>query len=99
MFELLQPNVPAGPVHSQSDLFADPQIRHRGYFVDLEHPVMGTVPYNGMQAIMSKTPAWLRKASPTIGEDSFFVLEEILGYSPDRTGELVAAGAVEIMGD
>lgn len=99
VFELLQPNVPAGPVHSQSDLFADPQIRHRGYFVDLEHPVMGTVPYNGMQAIMSKTPAWLRKASPTVGEDSFFVLEEILGYSPDRTGELVAAGAVEIMGD
>ena len=48
---------------------------------------------------MSKTPAWLRKASPTVGEDSFFVLEEILGYSPDRTGELVAAGAVEIMGD
>ncbi len=99
VFELLQPAVPAGPVHDQSDLFTDPQIRYRGYFVDLEHSVMGQVPYNGMQATMSKTPGRLRKASPTIGEDSFYVLEEILGYSPDRAGELIAAGAVEIMGD
>ncbi len=99
IFDWLQPAVPAGPVHNQSDLFADPQIQHRGYFVELEHPVMGPVPYNGMQATMSNTPAWLRKASPTVGEDSFLVLEEILGYSPDRVGELVAAGAIEIMGD
>ena len=99
VFELLQPLVPAGPVHNQSDLFTDPQVQHRGYFVELEHSVMGPVPYNGMQAIMSRTPAWLRKASPTVGEDSFLVLEEILGYSPDRAGELIAAGAVEIMGD
>ncbi len=99
VFEMLQPDVPAGPVHNQSDLFTDPQVQHRGYFVELDHSVMGPVPYNGMQAIMSRTPAWLRKASPTVGEDSFFVLEEILGYSPDRAGELIAAGAVEIMGD
>ena len=96
VFQLLQPNVPAGPVHSQSDLYTDRQIIHRGYFVNLPHTVMGEVPFNGMQAIMSKTPAWLRKASPCIGEDSLEVLEGILGYSEDRVGELLAAEVVEI---
>lgn len=96
VFRLLQPHVPAGPVHNQSELYTDEQIEYRGYFVDLPHTVMGVVPYNGMQATMSKTPAWLRKASPTIGEDTIEVLEDILGYSPDRVGELLAQGAVEI---
>jgi crotonobetainyl-CoA:carnitine CoA-transferase CaiB-like acyl-CoA transferase len=96
LFAALQPHVPAGPVYSQSQLYLDPQIVHYGYFVDLPHTVMGTVPYNGMQAVLSKTPGRLRKASPCIGEDSILVLEEILGYSPDRVSGLIAEGAVEI---
>jgi len=96
LFRTLQPGVPAGPVYNQSQLYLDPQIVHRGYFVDLPHTVMGAVPYNGMQAVMSRTPGWLRKASPCIGEDSLQVLEDILGYPSDRVGELIAEGAVEI---
>ena len=48
--EALQPAVAAGPVHNQSALYDDPQISHLGYFEMLEHPVIGEVPYNGMQA-------------------------------------------------
>lgn len=98
LFRVLQPGVPAGPVYNQSQLYLDPQIAYRGYFVDLAHSVMGPVPYNGMQAVMSRTPGRLRKASPCIGEETVEVLEGILGYSSERVGELLAEGAVEITG-
>ena len=93
---LLQPEVAAAPVQSQSDLYEDPQVLYRGYFVELEHSVMGRVPYNGSQAVLSQTPALLSRASPCVGEDSLYVLEQLLGMDPAEVDQLVAAGVVEV---
>jgi len=95
---VLQPAVAAGPVHDQSALYTDPQIVHRGYFQVLGHTVMGEVPYNGMQAILSRTPARLSKAAPCVGEDSWTVLTEILGMDPDEVAVLIADEVVEMTG-
>lgn len=96
LMDRLQPTVPAGVVHDQSGLHADPQVAHRGYFVPLEHTEMGRVPYDGMQATLSRTPGGPRKAAPKVGEDTFHVLSELLGYSEEEVGDLIAAEAVEI---
>jgi benzylsuccinate CoA-transferase BbsF subunit len=96
LFALLQPRVAAAPVRAPGELLEDPQLRHRGYFPVLEHTVMGAVPYNGMQAILSATPGRLRKAAPCVGEDTWAVLTELLGYDEDEAARLLADGAVEI---
>jgi benzylsuccinate CoA-transferase BbsF subunit len=94
----LQPDVAAAPVHDQTALYADPQISHRGYFVPLEHTVMGEVPYNGLQATMSVTPGRPRKAAPCLGEDSWTILTDLLGMDPDEVALLIADGVVEMSG-
>jgi crotonobetainyl-CoA:carnitine CoA-transferase CaiB-like acyl-CoA transferase len=88
--------VPVGEVLTPDALHDDPQLRHRGYFETLEHSVMGPQRYNGMQARLSATPGRLRKAAPCLGEDTFHVLNEILGYDEDEAVQLLVSEAVEI---
>lgn len=92
----LQPDVPAYPVHDQSALHQDPQIESRGYFVPLDHPETGRVRYNGLASELSRTPGRLSKAAPKVGEDSRYVLTELLGYSESAAEALIAQGVVEV---
>lgn len=92
----LQPRVAAGAVTPPGALHEDPQFVHRGYFVPLEHPVMGVQRYNGMQAWLSRTPGRPRKAAPCVGEDTLFVLEELLGCDEAEVGQYLVSGAIEI---
>ena len=86
--------VPASAVLRPSDLYADAQLAHRGFFVTLEHPVMGPTPYDGLATIFSETPGELSKAAPLLGEDTHYVLTELLGVSSDELAEFAAAGAL-----
>ncbi|MBI2766454.1 MAG: CoA transferase [Chloroflexi bacterium] len=86
--------VPANTVMWPSDLYRDPQLTHRGFFVTLNHTVMGPTPYDGLVTRYSETPGRLSKAAPCLGEDNDYVLREILGLSDDEVIECVAAGAL-----
>ena len=86
--------VPASAVLRPSDLYEDAQLAHRGFFVTLEHPVMGPTPYDGLATIFSETPGVLSKAAPLLGEDTHYVLTELLGVSADELAEFAAAGAL-----
>jgi crotonobetainyl-CoA:carnitine CoA-transferase CaiB-like acyl-CoA transferase len=94
----LQPRVACGPVATVPDLHADPQVRHRGYWIDLDHPVYGPTPYSGMQAILSRTPGGWVSPAPCLGEHSFEVLTEFGGIDPDDVARLLADDVVEITG-
>jgi benzylsuccinate CoA-transferase BbsF subunit len=98
LFELLQPEVPCGPVLPVPALHDDPQVRHRGYWWPLVHTVIGEVPYDGLAATMSRTPGRLTKAGPCLGEDSYTVLTELAGLDPDTVARLLADEVVEITG-
>jgi benzylsuccinate CoA-transferase BbsF subunit len=94
----LQPRVACAPVLGIPELHADPQMDHRGYWVPLEHPVYGPVPYSGMQATMSRTPGVVRGPAPCLGQDTWYVLETMLGVDGDTIGELLAENVIEITG-
>ncbi|MFM7534935.1 MAG: CaiB/BaiF CoA transferase family protein [Acidimicrobiales bacterium] len=94
----LQPAVACAPVHGVPELHTDPQIAHREYWVPHEHPVYGRVPYSGMQARLSRTPGEIRGPAPCLGQHTWEVLEEVLGYDPDVIAELLATDVVEITG-
>ena len=86
--------VPASAVLRPSDLYRDAQLAHRGFFVTLEHPVMGPTPYDGLATIFSETPGELSKAAPLLGEDTHYVLSELLGLSADEVAGFAAGGAL-----
>ena len=97
-FELAQAlrdaGVPAYAVLRPSDLYADPQLLHREFFVVLDHTAMGPRPCNGPATKFSRTPARLRRPGPILGEHTQLVLREILGLSDERISEYAIAGAL-----
>jgi crotonobetainyl-CoA:carnitine CoA-transferase CaiB-like acyl-CoA transferase len=87
--------VPASAVQNSVECVADPQLRHRGHFVEIPHPTLGTSAVEGSRFRLSRTPARVEGPAPTFGCDSHWVLREILGYDDERIAELVIAGALE----
>ena len=67
-------DVPAAPLNTFDDVFADPQVQHLKMRVDVAHPKLGSVGLvrNGLR--LSGTPAEVRTCSPELGEHN----EEIL---------------------
>lgn len=87
--------VPAHAVATLHELYADPQLNHRGHFVEVEHPTHGKITIEGSRFRLSRTPARIENAAPTLGQHNQHVLETILGYSEEQITELVVAGALE----
>jgi benzylsuccinate CoA-transferase BbsF subunit len=84
--------VPASAVLNSQELYDDPQLTHRGHFVELPDPLHGTTTVEGSRFRLSRTPARVERAGPTLGRDNQYVLETILGYSPERIAALTTAG-------
>ncbi len=87
-------SIPAHAVQNSREYYTDPQITHRGHFVELPHPTYGKTTVEGPRAKLSRTPAQARRAAPTLGQDNQYVLETILGYSDERIGDLVGSGVL-----
>jgi crotonobetainyl-CoA:carnitine CoA-transferase CaiB-like acyl-CoA transferase len=85
---------PAYAVLRPSDLAADPQLAHRGFFVSLDHPVMGPTLCDGPVSRYSRTPPRLRCAGPLLGEHTQHVLRELLGLSDEEVSQLAIGGAL-----
>jgi len=84
--------VAAGVVQNSQDLIErDPQMQHRGFFVYLEHPEMGTVGYEGVTFKLSETPGKLRRA-PLFGEHNDYVYGDILGMSKEEIEHYTTEG-------
>jgi crotonobetainyl-CoA:carnitine CoA-transferase CaiB-like acyl-CoA transferase len=85
--------VPAGPINSVADVFADPQVVHRGLRLDLPRAEGGTVPGVRSPIQMSATPPAYTRASPRLGEHTTEILGE-LGYAPDEIARLKDARVI-----
>ncbi len=85
--------VPAHVVQTSADCLADPQLRHRGHFLRLEHPDRLCLVEN-TRFRLSRTPPVVRARAPFLGEHTFEVLSELLGYDVDRIADLAAAEAL-----
>ncbi|MGE5817339.1 MAG: CaiB/BaiF CoA transferase family protein [Deltaproteobacteria bacterium] len=79
VFKKLQDNgVKAGIVQTLEDLFADPQLEHRSFWVPLDHPEIGRCHAEGPPFILSKTPSKIDRRAPLIGEHNELVFKEFL---------------------
>jgi formyl-CoA transferase len=85
--------VPAGPIYSIDQVFADPQVKHLGIAQPVEHPALGHIELVGQAVTLSRTPSRLNTASPEAGEHTDAILEE-LGYSAADIAQLRQCGVV-----
>jgi crotonobetainyl-CoA:carnitine CoA-transferase CaiB-like acyl-CoA transferase len=56
------------PINGAADVARDPHLTARGYFVELEHPGLGTLRYPGPPYRLSATPWALERPAPSPGE-------------------------------
>jgi len=87
--------VSAGAVWSSRDSYeTDPQLKHRGFWIEVEHPSLGPLALDGVPAELSRTPATVRRLAPIAGDDNEYVLGQILGMSDGQIKELADAGVI-----
>lgn len=75
--------VAAGVVQNAQDIVdRDIQLKHRGFLVPLEHPVIGNFGHPSPPYKLSKTKAQMHSA-PCLGEHTEYVCTQILGMSDE----------------
>lgn len=83
------------PVNAPQDSLKDVQLTSRGYWVNLEHPELGTsLTYPGAFAKMSETPLRIQHRAPLIGEHNLEVYERELGLSKKEIATLKKAKVI-----
>ena len=95
METLQKAGVPAGMVQSARDLLEDdPQLRHRGYWQQIDHPEIGVSPFTSPPYRIDNERVDLTR-QPLFGEHTDEVLSRVLGYSPERIRALHEQGVLK----
>ncbi len=84
--------VPASPVLTVQDVFADEHLRARGFFEPVSHAVAGVWEMEGTPWRMSETPGHVRVPPPAFAEHNNYVFRDLLGLSAEEVAALYADG-------
>lgn len=77
---MIEHAVPAGRVFDAEDMMADPHFAARQAIIEVEDPVLGKVPMQGVFPKLSATPGSVRRPAPLeVGQDTADVLQRWLG--------------------
>ncbi|HEU5395403.1 MAG TPA: CoA transferase, partial [Candidatus Methylomirabilis sp.] len=90
---LEEAGVPAGPIYTLAEVYADPHVRAREMVVEVEHPVAGRVQNIGIPVKLSETPGRIARPAPTLGQHTDEVLAW-LGLEKAAISRLREAGVV-----
>ena len=61
----------------------------------MEHDEVGTIPYAGHSYRIEGYDHGPRRAAPTLGQHTFEILTEELGFDVDEVAEIAATGCLE----
>ena len=87
--------VPCGPINNLAEVFADPQVRHRGMVQSWSHPLSESpVELVASPIKLSATPVRADRTPPLLGQHTDEVLAQWLGADDARVAELRRAGAI-----
>jgi len=80
--------IPGGPINDIEQVFADPQVQHRGLQLELDHPDAGKVASVANPIKMSLTPLQYDRAPPLLGQHTGEVLTRLLGLDAQEISRL-----------
>ena len=80
--------VPCGPINDLAQVFADPQVRHRGMEVRSAHPVAGEVRMVANPMKLARDPITHDRAPPTLGQHTDEVLRSVAGLDAAEIARL-----------
>jgi crotonobetainyl-CoA:carnitine CoA-transferase CaiB-like acyl-CoA transferase len=86
--------LPCAKVASIDEVVANPQVRHRGMLVEVEHPTAGKVPMQGLNIHFSDTPKQIRRPPPLLGQHNEEIYGRWLGLAPSEVARLKADGVI-----
>jgi len=90
---LIAKDVPAAPINTLDEVFADPQVKSYGFPIEVEHPQMGKMQLIGNAVDMSRTPPTIDRPPPVLGEQTEEILSG-LGLDGAAIAALRAKGAI-----
>ncbi len=86
--------VPCGPINNMQEVFANPQVRHRGMRVDIPHPAGVPCPTVASPMRFSATPITYEAPPPLLGEHTREILGGVLGLGAAEIDALAAQGVI-----
>jgi crotonobetainyl-CoA:carnitine CoA-transferase CaiB-like acyl-CoA transferase len=92
--ELAERGIPAAAVSDPRAASLHPQHTARGFFEELEHPVVGRQPVPGVPFRYASVTRWLARPAPTLGQHNREVLAGLLGLDDGELARLEAAGVI-----
>ena len=94
IMEILNPlDVPCGPILSMKELAEEPSLRATGTVVEVDHPTRGAYLTVGNPVKLSASPSEVAR-SPLLGEHTFEIMREVLGYSAEEIEAAREEGAI-----
>jgi succinyl-CoA:(S)-malate CoA-transferase subunit A/succinyl-CoA:(S)-malate CoA-transferase subunit B len=94
MSRCLGGEVPAGPLNSIEDIFADAQFRARGNLQTVEDADVGAIVVPGVVPRLSQTPGRLQSLGPALGAANDEIYRGLLGLSATEVNRLSTDGVI-----
>ena len=85
---LNQRGIPCGPINNIDQVFADPQVQHRGMQQLLSHPAAVQVASVANPIKLSATPIEYEQSPPMLGQHTDEVLNQLLKLEHDHIAQL-----------
>src|SRR5688572_29963894 len=95
MKRLQQAGVPSGVVQTGEDLTNDPQLKARGFIVEVDNPRLGRVVLPNFPLQFANAKLTRRWEFPVLGKDTEAVLRDVVGYGEETIAAHKRDGVLE----
>ena len=87
--------LPWAPISALKGVLSNPQLKARGFFVDVEHPELKrSISYPGSPYKFSNSSTGRWKRAPLVGEDNVRIYQGELGLSKEEYERLLSLGVI-----
>lgn len=95
LLDILQKEgIPSGIVQNAKDIANDPHLKERGFFLSINHPILGEMITDGQPIRFGDERINIRKPAPLLGEDNRYVFIELLGMEEDEFNHYIKKGII-----